>query len=100
MAEASSPDPHEDLVNEIAEQLQEHNQYTADLDPSPHQRIIDLRWASLLAGRRLGVRTRMHVTGLASSKDQLVRVTVVCVDALGHVAEVGRTAVRSLIHRP
>lgn len=100
MAETESPqDPRDDLVSEIADQLREHGEYVAEVDPRPNQRMVDLRWASLKAGRRLGRRTRMHVSRQASPKDPFVRVTVVCVDTFGHVVEAGRAAVRAIVHR-
>ena len=100
MAErAPTGDDRDDLVREIAENLREHGAYVADVDPRPNQRLVDLRWASLRAGRRLGLRTRMHVVSGASPREPLVRITVVCVDAFGHVVEASRAAVRAMVHR-
>jgi hypothetical protein len=71
MAEASRADgrqghggtllPH-DLVPVIAVHLDEAGEYRAVLDPGVPQQLVDLRWASLRAGRLLGRRVRVSTT--------------------------------------
>jgi hypothetical protein len=90
-----SDDPHEVLITKIASDLRERGEYVAEVAATPNQRIVDLHWASLLAGRRLGVRTRVDVQQSGSGQGgSRLRVTVVCVDRLGqvvtHVSEAAR----------
>lgn len=80
-----SEDPHELLIEEIATDLRKRGEYVAEVEATPNQRIVDLHWASLLAGRRLGVRTRVDVQRPGSGQGSRLRVTVVCVDRLGQV---------------
>ena len=99
MVDATPPgDPGEELVDEIADHLREHGEYVANVDPRPNQRMVDLRWASLKAGRRLGIRTRIHVSKPASLDNPTVRVTVVRADRLSHAVKSAREAIRAVVH--
>ena len=52
----------DDLVDAIARHLEDAGEYRVTLEPGPPQRVIDLRWAALGAGRRLGRRVSVAVT--------------------------------------
>ncbi len=67
-----------DLVDAIARHLEEAGEYRVTLEPGPPQRVIDLRWAALEAGRRLDRRVDVAVTrsGIdAMSASTTVRMT-------------------------
>jgi hypothetical protein len=83
MRSESNDDPQWDLVLEIASKLWYYGEYTVALDPSPHQRLIDIHWAALQAGRLLGVRAKVRVTGPFSQTDPLVSVNITFEDAAG-----------------
>lgn len=67
-----------DLVDAIARHLEDAGEYRVTLEPGPPQRLIDLRWAALDAGRRLGRRVSVAVTRAgvdAASASTTVRMT-------------------------
>lgn len=95
-----SDDPHEVLIAKIASDLRARGEYVAEVAATPNQRIVDLHWASLLAGRRLGVRTRVDVQQSGSGQGGTrLRVTVVCVDRLGQVVAQVSDAARAVAAR-
>ena len=94
-----SDDPHEVLIREIASELRAHGAYVAEVEATPNQNIVDLHWASLLAGRRLGVRTRVEVQRASSGQGSRLQVTVVCVDRLGQVVTRVSDAARAVTVR-
>ena len=51
-----------DLVDSIARHLEDAGEYRVTLQPGSPQRVIDLRWAALAVGRRLGRRVDVAVT--------------------------------------
>ena len=69
-------DPQWDLALDIASKLWFYGEHTIDMDPRPHQRLVNVRWAALQAGRLLGVRAKTTVTGPFSRTDPTVRVTI------------------------
>src|SRR3954454_20433265 len=72
-----------DLVDAIARHLEDAGEYRVTLEPGPPQRVIDLRWAALDAGRRLGRRVYVAVTRAgvdSASASTTVRMT--CVPAI------------------
>jgi hypothetical protein len=74
-----------DLVDAIARHLEDAGEYRVTLEPGPPQRVIDLRWAALDAGRRLGRRIHVAVTrsGVdATHASTTVRMT--CAPAIPH----------------
>jgi hypothetical protein len=77
------------LTLEIASKLWFYGEYVFDLDPHPHQRLVNVRWAALQAGRLLGVRAKTTVTGPLSRTDPTVTVTITFDDPDG------RTRVRA-----
>lgn len=99
MTDEPSEDPHEVLIREIASDLRERGAYVAEVEATPNQNIVDLHWASLLAGRRLGVRTRVEVQRARSDHGSRLQVTVVCVDRLGQVVTRVTDAARSVAAR-
>jgi hypothetical protein len=64
-----------DLVDAIARHLEDAGEYRVTLEPGPPQRVIDLRWAALKAGRRLG--RRVHVAVTRSGVDAMSASTTV-----------------------
>lgn len=75
----------EDLVDSIARHLEDAGEYRVTLEPGPPQRVIDLRWAALSAGQRLGRRVSVAVTraGIdAVNVPTTVRMT--CAPAIPH----------------
>jgi hypothetical protein len=69
----------DDLVSDVARQLEDAGEYRLTLVPDMPQRLVDLRWAALRAGRILGRRVEVSVSGasLNSEKTPLtVRMTV------------------------
>lgn len=78
-----SEDPQWDLTLEIASKLWFYGEYVFDMDPLPSQRLVNVRWAALQAGRLLGVRAEVDVTGPFSSTDPTVTVTVTFADPGG-----------------
>lgn len=91
---AFGEDPHTELTAEILGQLSAEGEYVVELDPHPQQRLIDLRWAAHRAGRMLGRRTRMVVSGATNRRRPFVRVTVTCLDELGRAVTAGYDAAR------
>jgi hypothetical protein len=68
----------QDLVPDIARQLEEFGEYRITLDPRSPQRVIDVRWAALGAGRALGRRVRVDTirsTVIAGDTPITVRVS-------------------------
>jgi hypothetical protein len=54
--------PHDGLAPDIARQLMLAGEYRATFVPSDPQRLVDLRWAALGAGRLLGRRVHVAIT--------------------------------------
>jgi hypothetical protein len=54
--------PHDGLAPDIARQLMLAGEYRATFVPSDPQRLVDLRWAALGAGRLLGRRVQVAIT--------------------------------------
>jgi hypothetical protein len=54
--------PQDALVPDIARQLEDSGEYRATFVPTDPQRLVDLRWAALGAGRLLGRRVHVAVT--------------------------------------
>jgi hypothetical protein len=54
--------PHDGLVPDIARQLEDSGEYRATFVPTDPQRLVDLRWAALGAGRILGRRVHVAIT--------------------------------------
>jgi hypothetical protein len=54
--------PHDGLAPDIARQLMLAGEYRATFVPSDPQRLVDLRWAALGAGRLLGQRVQVAIT--------------------------------------
>jgi hypothetical protein len=50
------------LVEAISNQIELHGYYLSTMDPSPHQALVDVRWAAQLAGRRLGQPLRTYAS--------------------------------------
>lgn len=51
-----------DLAPDIARQLEEVGEFRVTFVPSDPQRLVDLRWAALGAGRLIGRKVRVAVT--------------------------------------
>jgi len=72
-----------DLAIDIASELWLYGEYVAELDPLPAQRLVDIRWAALEAGRLLGARAKVRVTETRRKPDPRVTVSVRYVDPNG-----------------
>jgi len=51
-----------DLAEEIVREIRSGGEYRSALDPRQPQRLVDLRWAALAAGRMLGRRVQVLMT--------------------------------------
>ena len=69
-------DPLWGLTLEIASKLWFDGRYAFEMDPLPHQRLVNVHWAALRAGRLLGVRAKVKMIGPFSRTDPTVRVTI------------------------
>jgi len=69
------PDPLWELVLEVADQLWSCGEYSAVIDPVPIQRLVDVQWAGLQAGRIIGAPTDVEITRYAAGSAVIVRVT-------------------------
>ena len=63
MQSGASRDVAWDLVVEIAAKLLVDGEYVTELDALPTQRLVDHQWAAHQAGRVLGVRARVRLSG-------------------------------------
>ena len=86
-----------DLAIDIASELWLYGEYVVELDPLPAQRLVDVRWAALVAGRLLGARAEFRVTEVRREPDPLVRVTVRYVDANGRSLERAQEGLDALL---
>jgi hypothetical protein len=59
--------PHDELAADIARHLEDAGEYRITLVPSDPQRLVDLRWAALAAGRLMG--RRVHVAATRAAVD-------------------------------
>ena len=88
-----------DLTIEIAAKLWIDGQYVTELLPVPTQRFVDLQWAARQAGRVLGGRSQVDVSGPRGPKDPTVRVTVAYVDADGKGHERAEEGLEKLMRK-
>lgn len=78
--DAALPD---DLAADIAEHLRHDGEYRLTLVPDVPQRLVDVRWAALGAGRRLGRRVQVAVSGMSMDSGLTpLTVRVTCTPAL------------------
>jgi hypothetical protein len=87
MMDTMTPAPGEDvltaretLVDLITDEIQRVGYFTADVDPAPHQVLIDVRWAAQIAGRRLGRPTRTFASAIGKRHSGKVTVIVAPVE--------------------
>jgi hypothetical protein len=73
--------PHDGIVTEIARQLEDGGEYRITFLPSGPQRLVDVRWAALSAGRVVGRRVRVAVTRAAVDPSTPITVRVTCAPA-------------------
>src|SRR3954447_19308424 len=66
-----------DLADDIASELESAGEYRAVLDPRQPQRLVDLRWAALAAGRILGRKVKVVMTRAVHDTDAPITVRVV-----------------------
>jgi hypothetical protein len=66
----------ERMVGLITAQIQEQGYYVSHLDPTPHQALVDLRWAAQLASRQLGRPTRTYTTAVGKQSPDKVTVII------------------------
>jgi hypothetical protein len=72
-------------VLEIANELWSYGEYSVVMAPVPTQRLVDVQWSGLQAGRIIGTPTEVEITRCGSGPAVLVRVTYVDPDGLGLV---------------
>jgi len=85
---ASETDGHllpPDLAREVARQLEDSGEYRATVDPGDPQRLVDLRWAALGAGRLLGRRLQLVMTKAVEAGDAPITVRVTARPGHRHV---------------
>ena len=75
-----------DLAGTIARQLELSGEYRTTLDPRDAQRLVDIRWAALGLGRRLGRRLRVIASRAVETREAPVTVLVT-------YAETGRPSI-------
>lgn len=71
----------DDLVAEIARHLADAGEHRLTLAPGHPQRLVDLRWAALRAGRQLGRRVRVVTSRAVNTGDTPITVRVTCAPA-------------------
>jgi len=69
--------PHDDLAPDIVRQLEDTGEYCVTFVPHDPQRLVDLRWSALAAGRLIGRQVDVAVirTGIDTNTPITVRVT-------------------------
>ena len=65
-----------DLVPVITRQLELSGEYRLVLDPREAQRLVDVRWAALGAGRALGRRVRVIISRAVETREAPIDVLV------------------------
>lgn len=60
----------DDLATDIVRHLEDTGEYRLTLVPDAPQRLVDLRWAALRAGRALGHRVEVAVSGASLDSGQ------------------------------
>lgn len=69
-----------DLVPVIVRDLQENGEYVVVLDPRDAQRLVDVRWAALGAGRALGRSVKVVASRAIEARHAPITVLVTFVD--------------------
>lgn len=75
--------PQWDLTLEIASGLWYDGEYTFVVSPEKQQKLVDVHWAALQAGRLLGVRSKVRFRGPSTFDDPTISVTVTFTDPGG-----------------
>jgi hypothetical protein len=70
-----------ELAGEIAREIQDAGEYRVALDPRDPQRLVDLRWAALAAGRALGKRVQIVMTKAVHDGDAPITARLVTAPA-------------------
>lgn len=65
-----------DLVPLITRHLEEDGEYRLVLDPREAQRLVDVRWAALGAGRALGRKVRVIISRAIETREAPIDVLV------------------------
>jgi hypothetical protein len=68
----------EDLVADITRHLEDAGVYRLTLPPGHPQRMVDLRWAALRAGRLLGRRVRVVTSRAVHTSEIPITVRMSC----------------------
>ena len=76
-----------DLAVDIAADLWLYGEYVVELNPFTAQRMVDVHWAALQAGRLLGARAKIHVGERRHLADPRVTVSVTYLDPNGRGLE-------------
>lgn len=79
MAAGAAADAHvlaEDLVPDIVQGLRQHGAYRTTLDPRQPQRLVDVRWAALGAGRQLGRGVQVVMSRAVETREAPITVLV------------------------
>jgi hypothetical protein len=69
-----------DLVPVIARELQANGEYRVVLDPREAQRLVDVRWAALGAGRALGRSVKVVTSRAIETRNAPIAVLVTFVE--------------------
>ena len=80
-------DPQWELTLEIASKLWFYGEHTIVLHPRPHQRLVNIQWAALQAGRLFDVRAKASVSAPFSKTDPRVAVKITFTDPTGQAME-------------
>lgn len=71
----------DNLVADIARHLEDAGVYRLTLPPGHPQRLVDLRWAALRAGRMLGRRVRVVTSRAVHTSEIPITVRMSCAPA-------------------
>jgi hypothetical protein len=77
----------EQLVEAISSQIGRQGYYLSNIDPAPHQALVDVRWAAQVAGRQLGKPMRTYTSAVGKRSPGKITVIIAPLEA-GSVAEV------------
>jgi len=92
-----SGDPHWDLAIDIAADLWLYGEYVVEMESFPTQRLVDVQWAALQAGRLLGAQAKIDVSEQSCTTEPRVTVTVTFVDPNGRGLERAQKGLDALL---
>jgi len=92
-----TPDPQCDLMTEIALQLRLYGVHEIVIDDCTDQRLVDVRWAVLRAGRMLGARPSIELCTRAGQSPTSLTVIITGGDPAGAECSRARAGLDALL---